>query len=191
MLAAAGVLAESGDGFVVKLGHDDPLPEGMPRHADAFAAEMSERYGHGATEIGLTRRCGAALADALTGQADPLALLFSSGEPTAADLYLKAPVARSANRMLGTPLRHFWRTCRTGDDCGCWRLAQARGRQRHRCCPNCRPGDSITPTRTFRPASSRKRRRVWPTAAGPSNSASWTSRRTRWRRASMLTDTTW
>ena len=36
----------------------------------------------------------------LRGGADPLALLFSSGEPTAADLYLKAPVARAANRML-------------------------------------------------------------------------------------------
>ena len=31
---------------------------------------------------------------------DPLTLLFSSGEPTAADLYMKAPVARAANRML-------------------------------------------------------------------------------------------
>ena len=101
LLAAAGVLEESGDGFVVKLGHDDPLPEGLPRDADAFAAELNGRYGHGATEIGLTRRCGGALADVLTGQADPLTLLFSSGEPTAADLYLKAPVARSANRMLG------------------------------------------------------------------------------------------
>ena len=36
MLAAAGVLAESGDGFVVKVGHDDPLPEGMPDDPDAL-----------------------------------------------------------------------------------------------------------------------------------------------------------
>jgi len=36
----------------------------------------------------------------LAGRADPLTLLFSSGEPTAADLYRKAPVARAANRTL-------------------------------------------------------------------------------------------
>ena len=41
----------------------------------------------------------------LRGQADPLTLLFSSGEPSAADLYRKAPVARAANRMLGDAIR--------------------------------------------------------------------------------------
>ena len=41
----------------------------------------------------------------LRGREDPLTLLFSSGEPTAADLYLKAPVARAANRMLGDAVR--------------------------------------------------------------------------------------
>ena len=34
-----------------------------------------------------------------------MTLLFSSGEPTAADLYLKAPVARAANRMLEVAVR--------------------------------------------------------------------------------------
>ena len=101
MLARAGLLEESGDGFVVKVGRDGPLPESMPRDVDEFADGMSTQYPHGGTEIGLFRRCAAALADALVGNADPLTLLFSSGEPTAADLYLKAPVARAANRMLG------------------------------------------------------------------------------------------
>ena len=100
MLARAGLLEDSGDGFV-KLGPDDPLQEKVPRDIDEFADRMSARYLHGATEIGLFRRCAAALAEVLVGNADPLTLLFSSGEPTAADLYLKAPVARSANRMLG------------------------------------------------------------------------------------------
>ena len=54
----------------------------------------------GLVEIGLFKRSADALADVLRGGADPLTLLFSSGEPTAADLYLKAPVARAANRML-------------------------------------------------------------------------------------------
>lgn len=38
--------------------------------------------------------------DVLHGKADPLTLLFSSGDPTPGDLYLKAPVARAANRIL-------------------------------------------------------------------------------------------
>ena len=101
MLARAGVLEESGNGFIVQVGRDDPLPESLPGDIDEFANRMSNRYVHGGTEIGLFRRCAAALADVLVGDADPLILLFSSGEPTAADLYLKAPVARAANRMLG------------------------------------------------------------------------------------------
>ena len=36
---------------------------------------------------------------------DPLTLLFGSGEPSAADLYIKAPVWRAANRMLGDAVR--------------------------------------------------------------------------------------
>ncbi len=72
----------------------------MPHDLEEFANHMTELYPDGLTEIGLFRRSGVALADVLRGQADPLTLLFSSGEPTAADLYLKAPVARAANRML-------------------------------------------------------------------------------------------
>ena len=101
MLATAGVLEASGDGFVVKIGPDDALPDGMPLDAEAFADEMRERYWHGATEVGLTQRCGGALADVLNGRADGLTLLFSSGQPSAADLYLQAPMARAANGMLG------------------------------------------------------------------------------------------
>ena len=101
MQARGGVVEEQGEGFVVKVGRDDPMPDEMVGDTEGFAARMSERYPHGSTEIGLFRRCAGALSDVLTGQADPLTLLFSSGEPTAADLYMKAPVARSANRMLG------------------------------------------------------------------------------------------
>ena len=100
MLAWSGVLEETDAGFVVAVGPEDPLPEGMPRDLDEFDARMTELYLHGQTEIGLFRRSGRALAEVLRGEADPLTLLFSSGEPTAADLYLKAPVARAANRML-------------------------------------------------------------------------------------------
>ena len=100
MVARSGVLEESSDGFVVVVGPEDPLPEVLPRDLEEFATRMTGLYPDGLTEIGLFRRSGLALGDVLRGQQDPLTLLFSSGEPTAADLYLKAPVARAANRML-------------------------------------------------------------------------------------------
>ena len=100
MLARSGVLEEVDGLFVVKIGPGDPLPDEMPRDTGEFSTRMAELYPHGLTEIGLFRRSGAALADVLRGQADPLTILFSSGDPTPADLYRKAPVARAANRLL-------------------------------------------------------------------------------------------
>ncbi|MYF73442.1 MAG: SDR family NAD(P)-dependent oxidoreductase, partial [Gemmatimonadetes bacterium] len=105
MLAKSGVLEETGDGFVVVIGPEDPLPEEMPGDLEEFASRMTDLHPHGLTEIGLFRRSGRALAEVLRGREDPLTLLFSSGEPTAADLYLKAPVARAANSMLGDAVR--------------------------------------------------------------------------------------
>ena len=100
ILGRAGIVEESRDKFVVVVGQDDPLPEGVPSDPEEFAADISARFPPKASEVGLFIRCGGALADSLTGQADPLTLLFSSGEPTAASLYRTNPVARAANRIL-------------------------------------------------------------------------------------------
>ena len=100
MLARSGVMEERDDGFRVAVGPEDPLPEHMPADLEAFAGWMKDRYDQGQIEIGLFLRSGLALAEVLRGKEDPLTLLFSSGEPTAGDLYLKAPVARAANTML-------------------------------------------------------------------------------------------
>ena len=105
MLAWSGLLKEAGDGFVVTAGTGDPLPEALQGDPDDIAGRMAGRYSHGSNEIGLFRRSGGALPDVLRGRADPLTLLFSSGEPTAADLYMKAPVARAANTMLADAIR--------------------------------------------------------------------------------------
>ena len=102
LLAAAGIVEAAGDGFVVLLGADEPLPEDMPADPAAFADEIAPKHQRGgATEIELFRRCGGALLEVLIGEADPLTLLFGSGEPSAGDLYKLAPAARAANRMLG------------------------------------------------------------------------------------------
>ena len=114
MLAKSAVLEETGDGFVVVVGPDDPLPAELPGDLEEFAAWMADEYSQGLTEIGLFRRSGLALAEVLRGEADPLTLLFSSGEPTAADLYLKAPVARAANRLLADAVQALVATLPTG-----------------------------------------------------------------------------
>ncbi len=100
MLARSGVMEERDDGFLVVLGPEDPLPDHMPADLEAFADWMKGKYAQGQIEIGLFQRSGLALVEVLRGREDPLTLLFSSGEPTAGDLYLKAPVARAANKML-------------------------------------------------------------------------------------------
>ncbi len=100
MLARSGVLEETGDGFTVVVGSEEPWPDEVPVHPEVFGERMADLYPDGLIEIGLFQRSGGALADVIRGGADPLTLLFSSGEPTVADLYLKAPVARAANRML-------------------------------------------------------------------------------------------
>ncbi len=100
MLAKSGILEEEDGGFVVKLGPDDLLPDEIPDDIEKFVTGMIGRYPHGSTEIGLFKRCGSGLLKVLRAQSDPLTLLFSSGDPTPADLYLKAPVARAANRIL-------------------------------------------------------------------------------------------
>ena len=101
ILDRPGVVEETDDGFLVKVGQGDPLPDGLPANPDEFADGMIDAYPHGSNEIGVFRRSANALADILVGRADPLTLLFSSGDPTAADLYLKAPAARAANRLIG------------------------------------------------------------------------------------------
>ena len=102
MQARAGLAEPAEDRFVVtSQGPSDPAVRAALDNPASFASQMADRYWHGAAEIGLFRRCAGTLADVLTGDADPLTLLFGSGEPTAADLYLKSLVWTAASRMLG------------------------------------------------------------------------------------------
>ena len=101
MLSEAGVLSPSNDVFVVEAGAEGPLPDERLANPDNFGERLGNLHPHGVNELGLLRRCGSALAEVLQGRADPLPLLFSDDGPSAADLYLKAPASRAANRMLG------------------------------------------------------------------------------------------
>ncbi len=105
ILAQSGVLETADEDFVVAIGVEDPLPEGIPDNPEQFAAQVIERYAYASSEIGIFRRSAGALAEVLRGEEDPLSLLFGSGEPSAADLYFKAPIYRASNRMLGDAVR--------------------------------------------------------------------------------------
>ena len=105
MLTKSGILEEIENEFEVRIGSNDPLPVNFPDDLDGIVTKLSEQYPHGTIEIGLFGRCGTALNEVLCGKADPLTLLFSSGEPTPGDMYLKAPIARAANRILKETVR--------------------------------------------------------------------------------------
>ena len=107
ILARSGVLEASGEGFVVAVGAEEPLPEAMPQDPEEYATGMSGRYSHGTNEIGLFRRCAGALVEVLRGREDPLSLLFGDAEPQAADLYRRAPVWKAANQMLGEVVQNI------------------------------------------------------------------------------------
>ncbi len=109
MLARYGVLEESGGEFTVVRASGHPLPENLRHDPEKLADAIAGHYLHGSNEIGLFRRSAKALPEVLRGRMDPLTLLFSSGEPTAADLYMKAPVARAANRLLGDAVAEILR----------------------------------------------------------------------------------
>lgn len=101
LLGRAGVLQQSDDTFRVLIGSEGSLPSELPPDPDAFAAGMLERYPHGSIEVALCRRAAGQLADILRGQADPLTVLFGSGDPTPADLFISTAASRAVNNMLG------------------------------------------------------------------------------------------
>ena len=101
LLADAGVLSRRDGAFAVAVASGESLPGDALADPEALAAQLAGRHPGGVNEIGLLRRCGDALADVLAGRVDPLSLLFSDEGTSAADLYLTAPAARAANRMLG------------------------------------------------------------------------------------------
>ena len=101
LLADAGILEPSSDGYAVKVGAGEPLPDPSLGDAESLARQLIDKYPHGVNEIGLLRRCGSALAEVLQGRADALSLMFSDDDTGAADHYLTSPASLAANRMLG------------------------------------------------------------------------------------------
>jgi acyl transferase domain-containing protein/SAM-dependent methyltransferase/acyl carrier protein len=73
------------------------LPEMKAATVARRAEEALTRHPDAAAELALLLRCGPALAEALTGAVDPLALLFPGGDVTLANrLYEESPYSRAA-----------------------------------------------------------------------------------------------
>ncbi len=100
LLSSAGILEEKEEHFHVLIPDGKPLPDIVPTDKKQFAADMLSHYPHGSVEIQLFQRCVTVLDRVLIGEKDPLEILFGGEEPTPADLYSKAPVARAVNTVL-------------------------------------------------------------------------------------------
>ena len=101
MMVEAEVLAKSSDGaFTVSLDLNEELPNEISP-PDKLFKELQEKHPHGQYELTLLNRFGSNFIDLLTGNADPLALLFEEDSSGAADFYKTAPVSVAGNRLLG------------------------------------------------------------------------------------------
>lgn len=93
ILAESGATVRNGSGWRVTRAPDlrDPKPE---------AQRLADDYPSLRALFGMHDRCGARLADVLTGRCDPLSLLFSEDEASsAAMIYQDTPPARVANAI--------------------------------------------------------------------------------------------
>ncbi len=93
MLADDGIIEPSPKGWSVVRGHVADIDP-------TRIAELLESYPAGEGELTITRRCGEQLAEALTGAADPLQLLFPGGSLDSAEqMYQLSPFAQFYNSL--------------------------------------------------------------------------------------------
>ena len=73
---------------------------------DATMDELGQNFAEFEATLAMTERCGARLSAVLTGQADPLQLLFPAGDLTTAEkLYQHSPSARTLNPLVRETIR--------------------------------------------------------------------------------------
>ena len=93
MLREDGIL--SGSGRRWRVAAEPPAVD-----PDAVATRLAEEAPAMAGEIAVLRRCGGALADVLTGDVEPLGLLFPAEGDGAGAFYQTSPYARTVNGLL-------------------------------------------------------------------------------------------
>ncbi|MDE0628612.1 MAG: SDR family NAD(P)-dependent oxidoreductase, partial [Bryobacterales bacterium] len=95
VLEETGVLGRDSAGVWFVVAAPEPLTEPAAVPVDSQTESI---------EMGVLRRCGAALAEVLRGRADAAELLFG-GEPGAVGLYRDSPSQRALNRMVADCVR--------------------------------------------------------------------------------------
>ena len=101
ILVRAGVLKQSSKGeFSIALANGEPLPEDLSSPEQMYK-DLQEKHPHGMYELSMLNRFGSNMIQLLTGEMDPLALLFEEDSPGATDFYRTAPVSAAGNRLLG------------------------------------------------------------------------------------------
>jgi acyl transferase domain-containing protein len=101
---------EKKDGLVL-------LDRAMPDEDAAALHAATEREFGSTPELSILGRCGAALAEVLSGAADPLDCLFPGGSlAEARQLYVEAPFARTYNATLGTMLKELAKDVPDGEE---------------------------------------------------------------------------
>ncbi|MCY4674591.1 MAG: beta-ketoacyl synthase N-terminal-like domain-containing protein [Bacteroidetes bacterium] len=113
MLLQLGLLLEADGEFVVA--DKSSLSAEIPESTVEFAAQMIDRYPQGRHEIGLLQKCAEALPRVLTGDEDPLSVLFSEDGPKAADLYTKSPISRAVIQVFGDTIAALLETWPDGE----------------------------------------------------------------------------
>jgi acyl transferase domain-containing protein/NADPH:quinone reductase-like Zn-dependent oxidoreductase len=94
ILGETGVLRPETDAWTVLTS----VPASTP---DIRLETLRRRHPEASAELTLTERCGGALAEVLTGRADPLGLLFPGGSTdTAEALYTASPAARACGDVV-------------------------------------------------------------------------------------------
>ncbi len=99
ILAEDGIFGVLGSNFQVL--RKMPLPDPPARRED-----LLRRFGDTDAELRMLERCGSSLSRVLTGEQDPLQLLFPGGSfNEARKLYVDSPYAQTFNRTLAATLR--------------------------------------------------------------------------------------
>ena len=101
MLCEIGLLQQSSDTqFSAVLDNPDLLPSEL-QEPRTLLSRLQEKHPYGMYELSLLSRFGSNLLKLLSGQEDPLALLFDQESSGAEDFYKTAPVSVAGNRLLG------------------------------------------------------------------------------------------
>ena len=178
MLEEAGVVTrDPAGGWLVVVGSEDPLPEGV---------SVAESAG-GSLEGALLRRCGASLSEVLRGRKDPVELLFGEA-PGVAEV--GSGIARGTGDETvggGGGCRQRLPVCRRAGGSGCWSWGSVRLRSG----VSSSPGRGRTTRLRMPEFGSERRRRGTANAGRRRVGACWISSGTRRSRDLQATGMTW